>query len=680
VVRAPEEGEIYRLKVEWRGYGRALYLRHPDGRISVYAHLERYDDESLGLERRVAEARRSRGTRYPGDIFLEPPVRVRRGARLGFTGESGAGLPHLHFEIRRTDQEPTDPLPALDLTPGALPPVVGSVSLTALEAGGWIDGERTRRYPLRETGDGIYAPSETVRVSGRFRATAEIHSEDREGHRLGIRGLSVAIDSAMIYRFRLDTFRFSDYPAVGVVLDHARSRLSPPDYDYFLDRLPGNTLGVAGEEAPWPRLEEGPHQMEIVAEGALGGVSRARIPFRVVPRRELSLEPAGDEPGRWRIRLERKPEESPGEIRYASIPGRDPLECRDREVGSDSEICRLDPPTGAVGLQAEARREGQLVARALAPFASASPSTPNLQGLLVTPGPGWVDFRISPDRSPFLPSRLVARNDAGGEQSVVFQPEEGSRLRAALPLEIWRGAVGLSLEWRCPGKDCRATIPLSPRTARPQEALVLTDCPARVEIPAGGVFAESPVICRSAPAVVAPPAGMVRLGEAAALSPEGLPFARRARITFPIPPDEKRPGKLAIYREDSASGTWRFLGGEIDSDRVALSIGRLETLALIRDESPPRILGVEPDGGAAVTGRRPTIRVRVADEGTGLNFDGVTIEIDGEAAEPEFDPDRGWATARPERDLPLGMRSGRAWAVDRAGNRSPVVTFAWRVR
>ena len=30
-VVAVADGEIYRLKVEWRGYGRALYLRHADG-------------------------------------------------------------------------------------------------------------------------------------------------------------------------------------------------------------------------------------------------------------------------------------------------------------------------------------------------------------------------------------------------------------------------------------------------------------------------------------------------------------------------------------------------------------------------------------------------------------------------------------------------------------------------
>src|SRR5881628_838217 len=69
-VLAAAEGAIYRLKVEWRGYGKAIYLRHKDGKISVYAHLERFEENGLRLETRVEEAKKTSGMRYPGDIYL----------------------------------------------------------------------------------------------------------------------------------------------------------------------------------------------------------------------------------------------------------------------------------------------------------------------------------------------------------------------------------------------------------------------------------------------------------------------------------------------------------------------------------------------------------------------------------------------------------------------------------
>src|SRR4029434_2822999 len=42
--------EIFRLNVALMRYGRAIYLRHADGRISVYAHLEGFDEARLKLE------------------------------------------------------------------------------------------------------------------------------------------------------------------------------------------------------------------------------------------------------------------------------------------------------------------------------------------------------------------------------------------------------------------------------------------------------------------------------------------------------------------------------------------------------------------------------------------------------------------------------------------------------
>src|SRR5439155_2772556 len=50
-VLAVAAGEVFRLKVGGRGYGSALDVRHPGGRVTVYGHLERYEDKVLGLER-----------------------------------------------------------------------------------------------------------------------------------------------------------------------------------------------------------------------------------------------------------------------------------------------------------------------------------------------------------------------------------------------------------------------------------------------------------------------------------------------------------------------------------------------------------------------------------------------------------------------------------------------------
>ena len=90
-VYAIEDGVVLRIKSKYRSEGRAVYLKHLDGRVSVYAHLEDYSPaiQSLAPKKRYF------------DIFPKTKLTVRKGKLLGYSGESGAGLPHLHFEIRK---------------------------------------------------------------------------------------------------------------------------------------------------------------------------------------------------------------------------------------------------------------------------------------------------------------------------------------------------------------------------------------------------------------------------------------------------------------------------------------------------------------------------------------------------------------------------------------------------
>ena len=67
-VLAVADGQIYRLKVQKRGYGKAIYVRHSDGMVSVYAHLNGYSS-ALGLEQKYQQRVTETGNRYVGDIF-----------------------------------------------------------------------------------------------------------------------------------------------------------------------------------------------------------------------------------------------------------------------------------------------------------------------------------------------------------------------------------------------------------------------------------------------------------------------------------------------------------------------------------------------------------------------------------------------------------------------------------
>ena len=92
------------------GFGNAIYITHPNGMMSVYGHLERFSDKEIGLQTLIEQQKRRRGTKYPGDIAVNIPV--KKGQLIAYSGESGYGLPHLHLEVRRGGATPDVPLPA----------------------------------------------------------------------------------------------------------------------------------------------------------------------------------------------------------------------------------------------------------------------------------------------------------------------------------------------------------------------------------------------------------------------------------------------------------------------------------------------------------------------------------------------------------------------------------------
>lgn len=108
-VFAIADGAVRRIKVSPWGYGKALYIDHPNGFTSVYAHLKKYSPE---IEAYVKKAQYQKQS-YEIELFPDPGMlMVTQGSTIGYSGNTGRSSgPHLHFEIRQSaTQNPTNPL------------------------------------------------------------------------------------------------------------------------------------------------------------------------------------------------------------------------------------------------------------------------------------------------------------------------------------------------------------------------------------------------------------------------------------------------------------------------------------------------------------------------------------------------------------------------------------------
>ncbi|MFV0565441.1 MAG: M23 family metallopeptidase [Flavobacteriaceae bacterium] len=107
-VKAAANGFVSRIKVSHFGYGKALYITHPNGYTTVYAHLQKF---SPTIEAYVKKQQYQQET-YEIELFPNAEaLPVAQNKLVAYSGNSGgSGGPHLHFEVRDKTERPINPM------------------------------------------------------------------------------------------------------------------------------------------------------------------------------------------------------------------------------------------------------------------------------------------------------------------------------------------------------------------------------------------------------------------------------------------------------------------------------------------------------------------------------------------------------------------------------------------
>lgn len=106
-VFASADGYISRIKIQHYGYGKALYITHPNGYQTVYAHLKKFSPEIEAYVKAYQYDKES----YEVQLFPpEDKLLVKAGEVVAYSGNTGSsGGAHLHFEIRDAQSRPMNP-------------------------------------------------------------------------------------------------------------------------------------------------------------------------------------------------------------------------------------------------------------------------------------------------------------------------------------------------------------------------------------------------------------------------------------------------------------------------------------------------------------------------------------------------------------------------------------------
>ncbi|MDR3717100.1 MAG: M23 family metallopeptidase [Puia sp.] len=122
-VYAAADGYVAHVKIEPAGFGQAIYIVHPNGYTTLYAHLNQFFPALAAYVKQQQYARES------WSLFLDIPpglFPVRKGDLIAYSGNTGGSQgPHLHFEIRSSrDDINHNPLLFGLPVPDDTPPVI----------------------------------------------------------------------------------------------------------------------------------------------------------------------------------------------------------------------------------------------------------------------------------------------------------------------------------------------------------------------------------------------------------------------------------------------------------------------------------------------------------------------------------------------------------------------------
>ena len=203
-----EDGYISRIEVSPSGYGKVVYITHPNGYSSVYAHLSRFSPD---IEKYI-KSEQYRSKSYTVKKFpKKDQIQVKRGELLGYSGNTGRSFgAHLHFEIRDTNsQDALNPLMFNYTYEDLERPIIRG--LYTINENNTLIRDLPKRIRISKTNDSTYV-ADNIIFNGDIGFGIDIYDIQYKNlfNRNGVYKVELLIDSIQKFSYSMDRIKFSE--------------------------------------------------------------------------------------------------------------------------------------------------------------------------------------------------------------------------------------------------------------------------------------------------------------------------------------------------------------------------------------------------------------------------------------------------------------------------------------
>jgi murein DD-endopeptidase MepM/ murein hydrolase activator NlpD len=226
-VYAVADGFVSRIKISHGGYGKAVYISHPNGFTTVYGHLK----AGFGAIEKFIKNEQYKTQTYEIEILLNPDeLTVKKGEIIALSGNTGGSDgPHLHFEFRDTQTEKIiNPMffgfdvQILDTKR----PIINGLMVYPIEKNSIVNqSRRPISLNLSLQADGSYI-AEKVMAYGKIGfGFSGVDFDNVSWNVNGVYKVQTFLNGKTFFGYHFDTFSFDETKYINALIDYERYKI-----------------------------------------------------------------------------------------------------------------------------------------------------------------------------------------------------------------------------------------------------------------------------------------------------------------------------------------------------------------------------------------------------------------------------------------------------------------------
>ena len=270
------EGYVSRISIKHGGFGKALYINHPNGYTTVYAHLKKFNKKIEDYIKKIQYNKKS----YQIEHYLKKDViKILKNENIGSSGNTGSSFgPHLHYETRLTkNQKAINPqLFGIDIKDSRRP-IINSVFLYKLDSLNKIS--EPIKLKINKINDSIYQ-SEKVTANGTIGFGVNgFDRQDLANNKNGIYKYSTVYDNKKNIEFNFNSFFFEESIKIKTLIDY-KYYIQNKSRIIKLFKDDGNNLSIySNNKSGYLNVENDISLYQITLADLKGNKSTIKIPI-----------------------------------------------------------------------------------------------------------------------------------------------------------------------------------------------------------------------------------------------------------------------------------------------------------------------------------------------------------------------------------------------------------------